>query len=532
MYRILLADDEKIVTDSMTMVIERNFPDQFEIQTARNGRFMIEVFNRFHPDIVVADIQMPGINGIAAIRELSRGNQDTIFIIMTAFDRFEYARDALNLGVEEFLNKPFNDRIITDLLNRCINKIEIRRKKLSESLKIQEKMENVIPVIENGFIYSMLFADHNNAADVENYRQLLDIEEEYGCMLLITGGQEIRNRQMTNTIGSGVRLVQTYPVVKDYIRKAWSNALVGNVISNRIPVFLPMREEYLEYEERINILEAARKLTRELKEVTEREFRIGIGSVVSMQEGMQSFKEAGRALASAEGSAVHIEDIAAQWQTEDGYPAELEKMLYASVKKTDLSACTGIGLEFVQRLFELYGEADLRVRMKLLEVLLYLERDASLENGRSVPFSDRGDYLTKICQTENPGDLKVWFADRLSAVYRQLHFEEENQGNSMIKKAKEYIRKNYCWDISLDDVSRNMNLTPYYFSKLFRQETGSTFMEYLTGLRIDKAKQLLRNQELSIKEIGISVGYSDPNYFSRIFKKVQGVTPTEFRGSM
>ncbi|MDO4492112.1 MAG: response regulator [Lachnospiraceae bacterium] len=530
MYRILLADDEKIVTDSVSMMINRHFSGQFEIQTAKNGRFMIEIFNSFHPDIVIADIQMPGINGITAIRELRKGNPDTIFIIMTAYDRFDYAKEALNLGVEEFLNKPFNDRIITELMNRCMKKIDSRRKQLSDSLRIQEKMESVIPVIENGFIYSMIFADDTNEEDVENYRNLLDVEEEYGCMLVITGGEEVKNRHMTNAIGSGVRLHQNYSMVKEYIRKMWPKAIVGSVISNRIPVFLPMKSQQLQYEERIELLEDARRLTRELRTMTERVFRIGIGSVVPMQEGTDSFKEARRALTSAEGSAVHIEDVTGQWQTDDVYPVELEKILYSNLKKNDQDSFLNSGAELLQQMIDCYGEEDPGVRMKILEILLYIERDAAAGTGLNYKFGDRTEYMPKIWQAERTSDLKIWFLERLGAAYKILHSAEKNQGNSVIEKAKCYIRENYTWDISLDDISRTLKLTPYYFSKLFKQETGSTFMEYLTGLRIEKAKQLLKDPELSIKEIGISVGYSDPNYFSRIFKKVQGETPTEYRG--
>ncbi len=100
---------------------------------------------------------------------------------------------------------------------------------------------------------------------------------------------------------------------------------------------------------------------------------------------------------------------------------------------------------------------------------------------------------------------------------------------SIIEKAKTYIMENFHKDISLDDVSRQVDISPYYFSKLFKQEEGKTFIEYLTSTRIFQAKKLLINPAYSIKEICKSSGYSDPNYFSRIFKKYEGVTPSEYR---
>ncbi|HPU62655.1 MAG TPA: AraC family transcriptional regulator, partial [Mobilitalea sp.] len=99
----------------------------------------------------------------------------------------------------------------------------------------------------------------------------------------------------------------------------------------------------------------------------------------------------------------------------------------------------------------------------------------------------------------------------------------------LICKAKAYIEENYNKDISLDEVSRKVDISPYYFSKLFKEETGVNFIDYLTNIRIEKAKKLLLYSDMNIKNICLDIGYSDPNYFSRIFKKQVGLTPTEFR---
>ncbi len=98
-----------------------------------------------------------------------------------------------------------------------------------------------------------------------------------------------------------------------------------------------------------------------------------------------------------------------------------------------------------------------------------------------------------------------------------------------IKMAKRDIEENFSKDISLDDVSRVVNISPYYFSKIFKEESGSNFIEYLTGIRIERAKDLLINSDKSMKEICSLCGYTDPNYFSRSFKKNVGVTPTEYK---
>ena len=113
--------------------------------------------------------------------------------------------------------------------------------------------------------------------------------------------------------------------------------------------------------------------------------------------------------------------------------------------------------------------------------------------------------------------------EKMVNVCRAIRDQKEDQSNSAVKKAMLYIQENYSRDISLDDVSSQVNISPYYFSKIFKEETGENFIEYLTRVRIDKAKELLVDANVSVKEAGIQSGYSDPNYFSRIFKKQMSI---------
>ena len=106
---------------------------------------------------------------------------------------------------------------------------------------------------------------------------------------------------------------------------------------------------------------------------------------------------------------------------------------------------------------------------------------------------------------------------------------KRKQSESVMEKAKEYIRENFQKDLTLDEVSKVVDISPYYFSKLFKQETGENFIEYLTKVRMKNAEGLLKDSSYSIKEICAASGYGDPNYFSRIFKKYEGVTPSEYR---
>ncbi|MCC8164528.1 MAG: helix-turn-helix domain-containing protein [Lachnospiraceae bacterium] len=170
------------------------------------------------------------------------------------------------------------------------------------------------------------------------------------------------------------------------------------------------------------------------------------------------------------------------------------------------------------------------MRLKILEFVLWAEHEAYMNAGLDYHFSDRGSYLELVTGAEKNSDLRGWFVGKFADASRNMSAKNTVRENQLVARAKNYIQENFQKDLSLDEMSKELDISPYYFSKLFKEETGSNFVEYVTGLRIERAKQLLADETLSMKEICAQIGYRDPNYFSRIFKKNTGVTPTEFRG--
>ena len=160
MYRIMLADDEGIVIDALKFIIEKSFGDTCVVEYAKTGRSVIELAESFRPDIAIMDIQMPGINGIEAIKEIQKNNSNIIFLVLTAHDRFDYAREAISLGVMEYVNKPINRDKMVDIISRAMHIIDTNRAKRRTDLSNKEKLETVIPFIESGFIYAVLFQEN------------------------------------------------------------------------------------------------------------------------------------------------------------------------------------------------------------------------------------------------------------------------------------------------------------------------------------------------------------------------------------
>ncbi len=527
MYRVMLADDEGIVRDSLRMIIEKNFPGKCEIELARTGRDVIELAEIFRPDIVFMDIQMPGINGIEAIREIKRTNVSAEFIVLSAYDKFDYAKEAVNLGVLEYMTKPFDKISICEVMRRAIERIDSRRKKRSQDLFIREKMESVTPIIENGFIYATMFNEYAQE-DVDNYKNLLELTSDYGCMLAFVMGDDQQGRQMTNAVGASVRMQKNYQKFRELLKEQWS-CVVGAVISNKVPVFLPCEMKQVSYEQRIEMIDTCRALARRLKKEIDISFRIGIGSIHRLMDSMSSYEEALKALENSTGSVAHVDDLPIQCRYDDEYRLDLENELFDRLRDGTPEECARAAGHYFDWMVENYTDKAESIRLKILEFVLFAEHDTYLSGGMTYHFDERADYLDTIMHTQEVRALREWFVEKFRTANRNMHTKKNEHENSLVERAKGYIQENYKRDLSLDELSKELDISPYYFSKLFKEEAGSNFIEYLTTLRISKAKEMLRDPSHSMKEICAQVGYSDPNYFSRIFKKNVGYTPTEYR---
>lgn len=462
MYRIMLADDEGIMLEALKNIITSNFGEECEVATAKTGRAVIELAESFRPDIAFMDIQMPGLNGIQAMKEIRKYNKNMLFIVISAYDKFSYAREAINLGVLEYLTKPVNKRVVIDVCMKAMKKVDEDRQKRSDDLEIREKLETVIPILESGYLYNILLMDsfHNYN---DNYRQLLGIQEKYGFMIVVEFGDSQENGELTNAVGAGVRAEKFYPDIREIAREFF-HCLVGPVMGNRVVLLIPYENASIDYDERVHILTKTRNMIYKLETRIDSRFRAGIGRIREEQNLRESYSEAVQALREGKSHVVHINDIPAEAESEEECPEEVKKS-----------------------------------------------------------------YIREIESLKTREEVRRWFREQEKKFRINAGADREKRSESVMEKAKDYIRQNFQKDLTLDEVSKIVDISPYYFSKLFKQETGENFIEYLTKIRMKNAEKLLLDSSYSIKEICVMSGYGDPNYFSRIFKKYEGVTPSEYR---
>ena len=526
MYRILLADDEGIMLDSLKNVILREYGENVEIETAKTGRTAIEKAENFHPDIAFMDIQMPGINGIAAIREIRSFNASCLFYVISAYDKFDYAQDAIALGVEKYLMKPVSRKVILETVSEAMRKVDEIRGRRSDQLKIQEKLETIVPVVENGFVTGMLLSD--DVHDVDYYRQLLDVQETYAYCEMIRFGFEQENGSLASSVDTRVRAQEGYEQIRAII-KSFQRCIIGPVMSDRIVVVVPHEKETVSYEERIDTIDRMRSILDRLSGKLKMKFRAGIGKIYRFADLRMSYQEAAGALRNSAARVVHTEDITSHGVFEDDYPVEVERDGFAALTRGDVAVTRDRFAELFAWMVAKDPDDLNSMKLKVLELVLRAEYDAFHSGSLNYAYDYRKNYLEQVNALTDQDQIQTWFLDRMTAICSMIRDQNEEQSESTVSRACKYIQENFRKDISLDDVSKEVNVSPYYFSKLFKEEVGENFIEYLTRLRIECSKELLRRAALTIREAGLQSGYSDPNYFSRIFKKQTGMTPREYR---
>ncbi len=469
MYKIMLADDEGIVIDSLKFIIEKEFGSECMVEYAKTGRSVIELAEKFRPDIAIMDIQMPGINGIEAMKEIRQNNNNMIMIVMSAYDKFDYAKEAIKMGVLEYITKPMERTRIVAALRKAMELVDKERTRRSNDLLIKEKLETVVPIIESGLIYNILLQEHFTE-DIESYRTILSIEKNYAYMIAIVCGDEQEGNHMTNAVGSSVRMQRHYQEVRECL-KEYFNCIVGTVMANKLAVLVPYEQNQMNYNERIELIEKSRELVRKMRKKTDISFRLGIGKVKELTKLAESYNEALNALLITTGSVVHVDDLHLGCDYEDNYPIHLEKKLFEEVEKGEINNAVSTARAFYDRIVEQNPERIMEIRLKVLEFSLWAEHLAYESGGMTYRFDSRQDYLPAIMGMTNLEELKNWFLEKIMNACQNILSKRTEKSTSIIETAKEYIRNNYGKDISLDDVSR---VVKYSLQ-------GTTQGRYLTG---------------------------------------------------
>ncbi len=519
MYTLLIADDEALEREGLELMIGHMLPDTFRFLHAENGRRAIQLAEEERPDFIFMDIKMPGIPGLEAVREILARQPGTPVVIITAHDYFAYAKEGLALGVREYLLKPARREEVLDLLKRLIAEAEEARRARDERLAMQEKLAQLVPLAENE-LSLMLMLECAQEPELAQLAELLHLDWHKGYAMVLSfsrhSPKERANFQLVKK--------ELHEAVKQWTKPGLS-CLVSPVVGHQLALFIPFPPGRPGYSQRVAALEWGERLRSQVEQRFGLPLAVGIGPVREGWDGLgRSYREAVRVCADDQeqdvASVRHYDDIAESSGRPTLPPDEEKRLLDALLRHDRQEAAQRFG-----RLFERLAQSEPRhfprLRGDVIGLLLYL--------GRSAQTGDGGELISFLSGFDDPDSLREAAQRRLAAWIDGLREAKERGRSHVLQRALLYIGQRYKEELSMEQTAEHVNLSPYYFSKLFKLRTGENFSDYVTRLRIEEAKRLIAEGRLSLKEICYEVGYKDPNYFSRVFKKAAGMTPTEYR---
>ena len=482
MFNVLIVDDEEPVLDSYEFMLnsfsEGEGKTPFKLAgKARTGHEALKMIHELKPDLVFMDINIPTVDGLTVLEDVYKKYPRMVIILSTAYERFDIAQRAIPLGVFAYLVKPVSKNKFISTLEKALIKLHSKNPVYSEDRILLLRRDIWAAMDEQRWSW---------------YRETLALPSDHGIVVM-------------------VELERNMEIWGDRIAKAISYKYhcTFDIMNNR-GLFLICED--------INPEVFREKIKKILEKVLNRvSWYLGIGR---LYRGPQLYLSCNEALAELM-SKQHGADtwncvskkIATLRQKIGLWPAEESKLLFASIWEPLFS--------------EDFNTAKLRM-VSLFTLLLddlyqfWSDKSENLPSDK-LPFDP-----VQIMELSDISAWKHWVEQYFSILVQNARSEQERAYPLPLVKAIAYIQENYTRGIQLSDTAEAAQVNASHLSRLFSEHLKTNFIDYLTALRINRAEQILKEKSITVKQAAFASGYQDPNYFSKTFKKIKGVLPTDF----
>lgn len=504
MYRLMIVEDEPIERQGIHLMLTNGFDTLSEICEAADGYEAIRLCRDFKPHIVMIDIHMPGINGLETIVELRKIDGAIRFVILTSHDKFQYAHEAIRLGVEDFILKPAGIARLRQSIGNVVDKLEHDKEESNQKTALLQRMDSIRPILERDCVYTLI-ADRKGMVTAEDFR-FLDCAVNAGLCVIVKAN------------GSAQGLLAT---VKQALARIGVQC-IGEAVEDRLVFFL-LFETVPESGYALQLADFVLQQIRQKPEYSE--VHVGVSCMAQTQNALQAaYAQAGLALREAMAQGINLNVC-------NGSDEKSQQELEIEQAITELQYAVTTRDTFQQKVVALARQvSEEQGQREATAFLISLTERFALwlqANGQT-PEGGGTAKLEPLQQAINREGLIRAFQEAMQELTQNLNREGAAYSNTQIGKILAYIELNYMKNLSLDSIAEQFSITPFYLSRLIKKKIGKSFPDLLADCRIRNAKLLLM-QDKSIKEITYEVGFSSQNYFGKTFKKMTGVTPTDYK---
>lgn len=530
-YSVLLVDDEedviriimkKLDWDSMGLVI---------IGHAANGVEALEMAEELSPDIVMTDIKMPYMDGLTLCKKLKELSRTIRVIIFSGFDEFEYAKEAIKMEAAEYLLKPVNAVELKEVFERVKNDLDRELDEKRNTDKLRAYYMESLPVLQESFYMALLegrIAPEQIGRYMDSYQ--VQLQGPYYVVAMLHLSQQSLEEE--SRMDPFLQAVSVRKFAEEQVEDRWRSRVViylGDII---MISQMHSREEMLEYTNEMD------RLCRMAKKVCNARITAGIGYLCDNLEQLplsyQGAKQAvsyrvlyGNTRAISISEVEPAEHVELNW--EDVYSTYIQQIM----KKVRVGEQDGLEKAISQFTEWLSGEqiSMQKYRIVMMELVAELFRFTASHNlNPENVFGGNGDVYSQVLQMESAEVLDRWLRRVCTNLQNAVVNERQDSTKFFVKNAEEYVKEHFAdQDLGVDEVCRKLNVSAAYFSTIFKKETGKTFVRYLTDYRMEKAVNMLMTGNEKTYVIAEKVGYAEPNYFSYVFKKQFGMSPSKYK---
>ncbi|MCD7957819.1 MAG: response regulator [Lachnospiraceae bacterium] len=535
MLKVFLVEDETIIREGLRDIIPWQQYGYTLVGDAGDGEEALPMIRETRPDVLITDIKMPFMDGLALSNLVSKEFPNTKIIIISGYDDFEYARSAIRIGVEQYLLKPVTKAMLVKTLNEVSEKISSEREQENYLEQFRSEVQEYEQFSRRRF-FEELVTGRLSVGEIYEKAGQLGIAIQAQSYKILMYSILVRNTQVKDEGADEAQqeahdgLTHFFQMYPEYLVFRWNiqtyavliKAGPGQMEELTVRCLDTIRMHVLPIENKVEWHVAVGEETTRLSALPGCFDEVSrIYSYRHLSGGCHVLKkENTRVLMEneEEGSLKNVDmtrldPSILRGFLENGSSEEIDNFAEEYISETHDAAAS--------RLFCQYLMLNVRfTAIAYLESLGYEQKDfiddfpAAQLTGRSLDHQELREYVRTI----------------LFCVFELKEKESKSQSRTMIRQALEYIDHNFTNEsISLKEVAGQVNVSANYFSAVFSQEMQQTFVEYLTQKRMEYAKELLRGPGLRSAEVAARVGYKDPHYFSFVFRKTQGCTPRDYR---
>lgn len=509
--KIGIIDVNQDNIDTVKQVVREKLKEAEIVDVVSTGNEAVKMMQELQPDILLINISISKMNGIEVLKKIRVFNKNAHVIMLSEYDFIDFAREAIRLKVDDYLLSPVNVSVLVESLERVTALIEEEKMEQLSNRHKEKTMGEFYEYLDYSFIYGILYGGQSEG-EITRYKETMGFTG-YGYILNV----ELSPQKKTVS-KEGDTSEKIYHCIKNTVLE-YGKCMVGPEILNRIVIYIDADRD----RDEIGDTKIAKRIQEVLISEFNRKVKIGIGETKELKDIYISYEEALRCLRYEEADdIIHATKMGNNFVNDTEY-LNIESKMLQSIKFGKEEALN-LFLKILDIIYPLTQEDK---RNKILELLILSCHEVRINDKGKDGNVNYSNYFREAMALDHD-ELNQWAYQKFEYIIKTVRLNRTTKKSSSVTMAIRYMENHYSESVSLDDISRYIGVSPQHFSKIFKDETGINYVDWLSNLRISMAKNLLNEGEKTIKEICFLVGYNDPNYFSRIFKKVVGVSPMKY----